>query len=166
MTSSIQSEFIPLRKDHLRYQISEALELGDNEKLNTLRAQWVHRFGIKSLNEFEQITLDVKHAKELNFKDQIIMLNSKKEEIYKELNKSIEQSNIVHAQNSLNVEFTSQKEEFQIVPKEDEVSNLDQQEEKLTNELIQVDIPSPPIPSLSHLRRWLPSIGNSISKAS
>ena len=54
MTTSIQTELVPLRKDHLRYQISEALELGASDKLNCLKAQWVHRFGIESLKEAEQ----------------------------------------------------------------------------------------------------------------
>ena len=64
-------------------------------------------------------------------------------------------------------EFSTSKDEYHKQSEENVSCSLTQElGDSALEELNRIDIAPPPIPSLSHLRRWLPSIGHSISKAS
>ncbi len=62
----MSSDFISLRKDQLRFQISEALEVGDQDQLIWLRSQWVHRYGIDTLQEAEKYKKEIEVVQDLS----------------------------------------------------------------------------------------------------
>ncbi len=66
----MSTDFISLRKDHLSYQISKAIEFDEKEQLFALRTQWVHRFGIETLQDIESkeevLSFPVESEQELN----------------------------------------------------------------------------------------------------
>ena len=69
------SDFISLRKDQLLYQISEAREAGEESQFTWLRSQWVHRYGLKSLPEQNQLESLFKEEKELSTTNESINID-------------------------------------------------------------------------------------------
>ncbi len=171
MTSSIQIEFIPLRKDQLRSKISEALENGANEKLSCLRAQWVHRYGIETLKEFQQENTNcsiVKDSYEVPLAQSLSFdhLLNRPENYNDQVNNSSNQSFVIDQSNLLKEKLIDENDHSCEKTKEDLMPVLNDEIEALPSDERTFEVTPPPKPALNHLRRWLPSIGNSIPKAS
>ncbi len=157
------NEFIPLRKTQLLKLISEAKEIGANDQILFLESQWVHRYGIETLQESQKNNLDSISS----IPEEYIQIPPKLEEF-----SSIEQENLF-TQNfpeSLiedNLSFDSEEETtFEDEVMESSASDSKEEEESSSCAFPVAIAPPPPTPSVKHLRRWLPSIDDSTRKAS
>ncbi len=170
MFEPMASDFISLRKEQLCIQISEAREVGEQGQLLWLRSQWVHRYGLDTLQETEKqekvLTVvkdlpEVRISTEKNFEDVDSIafedsINNKEDEVV------LLEAETLSTGDLLAINEAQSKE------------SLEQTSEAIVNEVIErsstqnkpVVLLSPPIPSINHFRRWLPSLDNELPKAS
>jgi len=152
------------RKYQLQKQIIEAAKANDNVLYSLLKSQWVHRFGVDSLEELE--TLDLKQSnqnpnnvdnqkidqsqenslegeKETSIKDDD---NQLKEIRNKELNESVKDEN--------DKSFTIAS--YSIVDRENnENKAINSVNDSKSQPEIKALIPLPPKPKYSYLKKWL-----------
>ena len=158
------TDFISLRKDQLRYQMSKAIELDNQEQLFCLRSQWVHRHGIETLHEAEEKEL-VEPLNDLELSSEITL-----EEV-----KSLDQEIPLSNEEEIRIdEVKTFDDELVLVKNDENISELSdkgsmptsEEEIKKTSNGVPIFIVPPPVPALNHLRRWVPSIEKQIPKAS
>ncbi len=163
----MSKELIPLRKKQLQKQILEARSLGAIDQTLFLESQWVHRYGIETLedsyaHELEPPTPISLDNIETEYQFEGSEISGQKslfsEQPCLEVNLTVDNSNKIKSQNEI-VESIEEKDLNLISDQEVEIS-------KPADEPSPVIAPPPPSPALNHLRRWLPSIGDSIPKAS
>ena len=154
MTSSLQRAFPNARQTDLHQKILQAKSINDFLLVDWLEAQWVHRYGIKtlpvSIKEKEDLpssfetNLEKKNTKN-NYNDkQIISLDNQKQEKKSE------------AYSTENISNNSPLDLYQ----GENSPLIECKEEKLKT------FSPPPIPTLNHLRRWLPGNYDDMPKAS
>ena len=162
-------KLISLRKTQLQNKISEAIQLGDQDHLISLRSKLVHRYGIEALDASET---EIKDFLDLNPKE---ISQSSASLGIDQAELPIESSFI----NGLGIPQESiQDEENLKIPDHQNVSELSDNENSLSSEMVENMeritsnspnlplVPAPPIPSLSSLRRWLPPSEEKMPKAS
>ncbi len=165
---------ISSRKAKLHKQISSAIELKDEELLFFLESQHVHRYGLQSLNDYKQSiknslvqaplqintnVIDASQPKLADFPEDEICTSPFRNEIDIQEIMSISED---VSQASINCKKNVVADNPERTPK----SDIAEKENFLEQESDDLVTPPPPTPSISHLRRWLPSIGNNIPKAS
>ncbi|KGG16509.1 MULTISPECIES: hypothetical protein [unclassified Prochlorococcus] len=146
-------ELLSFRKKQLRKQISEAKELGEQDKFFGLRAQWVHRYGIETLEEPEHL-IKIQEIQPLE-----------KEQSYE-----IETCDEYQIPEGDNQCFDSVEEDcFEgLTCLNSSLNERTVSDQKLDDVFTKPssDALPPPIPSLNHFRRWLPSVEDEMPKAS
>ncbi|AAP99493.1 MULTISPECIES: hypothetical protein [Prochlorococcus] len=165
-------EISPRRKDQLRSQIQEAVELDANDHLHCLKAQWVHRYGIETLQEIElkEKILEVSTNKDLEIfqpsKSDMFDEQKSIEENKTLANTLIQETSLQDSSNSQSCQLDNvELETTELIDKAQSCSS-DEDNDQLFTPLSSPNSPPPPPPSLNHLRRWLPLIGDSLPKAS
>ena len=162
MTSSLQRAFPTARQTDLYQKIVQAKSSNDVFLFDWLEAQWVHRYGLKTLpiSVEEKQDLPASHETTLekvntknNYKDKKIIsfsLDNYNQETETETETETENysKENISINNTLNLN------------QGDDLPLIEDKEEKLKT------ISPPPIPTLSHLRRWLPGNYDDIPKAS
>ena len=158
---------IPLRKELLQKQIFEARALGEKENILFLESQWVHRYGIETLEDSyinetrPATTIPLDRLENSNQTDEC--------EITSQQNLF---SNDVPLEDAVGVSNSKQtifEEKIDESYAEKDLGIVSKQEFELSDtdsDKAPVMVSPPPIPALNHLRRWLPSIDDSIPKAS
>ena len=154
------------RKYQLQQQIIEALKANDNDLFSLLKSQWAHRFGVESLEELNNLDLNIVNQKPTNEDNQknyqsqddffeVDEKNSIKEEDHKEKEISNETKKVVKS-----VEL-EKKESFEI--KSDKLIDQENYENKNKHQFreyknppkVEALIPLPPKPKYSYLKKWL-----------
>ena len=156
----------------------EAVELKDEKKLSLLKFQCAHRYGLQTMKDFLQLeTLDEFEG----------LPNPEDQEFVEVQLNEVDQFGITQADPSLYASSGVDEESLGISPLE-KITNISrtfnsaQSEGKnsskvfkssriSSNKLMQtscetMEVPPPPRPSLSRLRRWLPDIQDKYPKAS
>ncbi len=164
------SNLISLRKDQLRYQISQAIEVGEKDQLSWLRSQWVHRYGIDTLQEAEKQEEVIKVVQDLPQVVESSEISIEKVEpiiLDDFINKNQEEPDEIEEQ-----PFTS----WDLIPLNDNQPNqfseeetkvlLDEETKKSSTDKKCIVLGLPPRPSINHFRRWLPSLDKELPKAS
>ncbi len=149
MKETPSSKFIRFRQEQLQRKILEASELNDEGKLAALEFQWAHRYGALTLPNIVNTRVSFKTEQSLYKKpsiDKACFQNSAKSEAV-----------------SLGNDFEKLKNENLIPEKLEELTQSREIDPKcISNEedvklsTHPVVLPPPPLPSLNHLRRWLP----------
>ena len=166
----MSSDFISLRQEQLRSQISEAREVGDQDQLLWLKSQWVHRYGIDTLQEGDQYQYEkeltfigdlpqVNSSCEISNEEPIVIesfTNEKKEEAVLIDDKTLNEGELISMNNDQPKEILDQTNKV-ICDEEVKKTYTQNNSDILT---------SPPIPSINHYRRWLPSLEKELPKAS
>ncbi len=162
-------KLIPLRKTQLRNKISEAMQLGDQDHLISLRCKLVHRFGIEAL-----------YDSDIEYKDDLELISSQMSNSLPP--EEIEQSELSSEAciiNNLDMKKESLDGKANFEPLDHQnLLQFSSNENTLSSQLVENIQNSrsnqpplsastvPPIPRLSSFRRWLiPTKGN-IPKAS
>ncbi len=161
----MSSDFISLRKDQLRFQISEALEVGDQDQLIWLRSQWVHRHGIDTLQEAEKYKKEIEIVQDLSEVKTSCKTNFEEIEtglIAAETPENIKENKFFASGDFLSID-DSQSKNFADQQK-NKISDTETQE--LATQKNSIAFQSPPKPSINHLRRWLTSLDRKLPKAS
>ncbi len=160
------TDLISLRKNQLFHQIFQAKELGNQDQLFWLRSQLVHRYGIESLSETNQ--------EEINHFEDEVLAETNQEEIAHFADEVLDHSLSMKEDNSIeDIETLNNDQLFStnedentrelldhvVIP--DEAALIEEEPEDFSTV-----IAPPPIPSLNHFRRWVPSIDMQLPKAS
>ena len=164
----MSSDFISLRKEQLRNQITELRGFEEEGQLLWLRSQLVHRYGIETLQDSYLYELECSTSSSLD----------KIETDYKfEESEITDQKNLFPEQARLedNLPLNSSKQikldekifETSLEKDFNAISDQKIESSESVPKASPVISSPPPTPSLNHLRRWLPSIeDSSIPKAS
>ncbi len=183
MNQTTTAEFISLRKGLLQAEISKAKLLEDLYQLSSLKAKWVHRFGLNSLDEIDFQTLGAigeEPIEKLILEGDLIQGDKEVEETRPlegdliQGDKEVEETRPLEvsstlARQELDSETTQSqldlaKETIGNFPKQETNKNIDHSLLELERDI--VNAPPPPSPSISHFRRWLTSFDESSRKAS
>ncbi len=161
-------EFIPFRKKQLQEKIFEARELGTEDHILFLESQWVHRYGIETLQESFLNEVELSSATPV---DELLTNNEHEEsETISQQNlfsQQIEETRLVDDLTLDNSKYISEDNEVVEASEDIQFELKPEDETELSKTYFSpVIVPPPPTPSIKHLRRWLPAIGDSISKAS
>ncbi len=147
----MQKEFVSQRKKDLRGQIYQAKQSGAKDYVLHLKAQWVHRYGIETLADSEQqgecIANSTTFFNKVSTKVQDDFIQNPEAELLKEV--TLEDNMVLDRSQEV---------------KPDEFNRKENEEESILDNIQQVS--PPPAPALSHLRRWLTSVDESLPKAS
>ena len=156
MTSSLQRAFPTARQTDLYQKIVQAKSSNDVFLFDWLEAQWVHRYGLKTL----PISVEEKQDLPASHETTLEKVNTKNN--YKD--KKIISFSLDNQNKEKETEAYSRENISNNTPldlnKGDELPLIEHKEERLKT------ISPPPIPTLSYLRRWLPGDSDDIPKAS
>ena len=151
------------RKYQLQRQIIEALKSNDNNLYSLLKSQWAHRFGVESLEELKNLSLEKDNQNLINSKNQKI-------DIPEESSASVEKA--FHIEEDVNQEKELGPNEFNSIKDNDYESikaKSSQNEVRegnyntgnkpsnhvMNNLRVEALIPLPPKPKYSYLKKWL-----------
>ena len=138
--------------------MAEALNASNDELFAVLKGQWVHRFGVDTLNEInyvaeindlnesnrpaiENVTESVKDSKQVDLKS-----SNDQSNLEEKLNRRVDQNDIVEI--SIEREEIKRNSNENIYQKPIEIENK-------KNSKVEPIIPIPPRPKLNYLRKWL-----------
>ena len=173
MNSLFSPQSIPSRKVQLHSQLSVALEINDEDLLFLLEGKLVHRYGLQSLND-GNAQVQESLPKEpclieplVNQHDPDFVTSPKKSNsispsLEKIDNKDLTPSCEELTPSSMPLTVSSSESGLDLNDKSEISNQINDSEPEPSN----VIMPPPPAPSISHLRRWLPSIADKMSKAS
>ena len=156
MTSSLQTAFPTARQTDLHQKIVQAKLSNDVSLFDWLESQWVHRYGIKTL------PISIKEKEDLPYSDGANLEKDNTKNNYKDkkiISFSLDNQNQDKESEACSTENISNTPPLDL-NQGDKLPLIENKEERLKT------ISPPPIPTLSHLRRWLPGNYNDIPKAS
>jgi len=156
VTSSLQRAFPNARQTDLHQKILQAKSINDFLLVDWLEAQWVHRYGIKTLPISIKEKEDVPSSDGDNLEKENTKNNYKEKKI---ISFSLDNQNKEKETEAYSRENISNNTPLDL-NKGDELPLIEHKEERLKT------ISPPPIPTLSYLRRWLPGDSDDIPKAS
>ena len=152
------------RKYQLQRQIIEALKSNDSDLYSLLKSQWAHRFGVESLEELKNLSLDKENQNLINSKNQKIDIPEKS-------STSVEKA--FHIEEDVNQEKEMRPNEFNSIKENnDESSKADSYQNEVkegnsnnkakessnhvrNDRRVEALIPLPPKPKYSYLKKWL-----------
>ena len=154
------------RKDQLQKQIIEALKANDNDLYSLLKSQWAHRYGVETLEEFQNLDLNLLNQTAINKDNQN---DDQSQDRYIEVDKEIsindddnkEKEIINETEKVVKPVALDNKESFEIrsyelVDKENhENKTIKQFSEYKNPPKVDALIPMPPKPKYSYLNKWL-----------
>jgi len=146
------------RQFDLKEQIDEATNLNQPELVAFLQSKWVHRYGLKTFEELlepqkinesdfnYEIEHDVKNLNEDNLETEEYIYQEARKDIarYDQIIEDVSEENLCLTDSSL-------MSQDNLIRKKDQYI---------------ADVPPPPRPTLSHLRRWLPKFEEEFPEAS
>ncbi len=171
----------PFRQSLLKQQILNAFDIGQDEKFSLLQAQWVHRYGLETLPDLKEIRVNIEHSINLgeSVDDDLVTQKTCLDQVEIEdfLDSPIDQHDQKNSSSCIssgilrdeiheddrNLNQDAADLEDSPVIKELDIENSSKILETSTNfRLKNKDndkmVPTPPSPSLNHLRRWLPTV--------
>lgn len=148
------------RKDLLQKQIIEALNANDTDLYSLLKSQWAHRFGVESLEEFNNLELNQKSKNADNQKidqpqeDLIVSDQTISIKDFDNQEKEIENEAIESVKDEISESIKIKS--YEINDNEiDENKAIEQFKEKNIQPEIKALIPLPPKPKYGYLKKWL-----------
>ena len=175
MNSLTSQHSISSRKAKLHNQISSAIEVNDEELLFLLEGLLVHRYGLESLNDYKKVVSN-SFTEESSKRDNhvvdeclppLVGFSEDKLSNYISLDE-IDIKKPMSLSKDSNQSSTTLKQSVgsNILERSSKSELVEQKQYLELEESSELIPPPPPAPSISHLRRWLPSIGNKTPKAS
>ncbi len=160
------------RKCQLQKQIIEALNSNDKDLYALLKTQWAHRYGVESLEELNDLDLNLPNQNPKDEEDQVV---HKTQDNYFEDDEKVpmeEEKKLVETQEAQILEQNQKidqstesnpKESLEI--RSDKIVAMEIKENKKINLVSEIKsvpevealIPLPPQPKYSYLRRWIES---------
>ncbi len=143
------------RKSQLQKQIIEAVKAKDIDSYTLLKSQWVHRFGVESLEELEN--LDLNQVNQNPGKDE--PFEFEKDTTLKEDHK--EEKELINKFNNQDNTVDIDKKESVIISKDtfhkedNEIKDIHIARVLINPPKVEALIPLPPKPKYSYLRKWL-----------
>ncbi len=169
MTQTYSSTISKFRQLELRRQILESIDEDDSRKLSLLQGLWVHRYGLEEVPASSGVknhwkTNESFRSSEVKYKS-IEDSSSTKKQVSQIEEKDLLVSNhspeIIETNPSANIPDLIEKEQKS-------KKNIKGVDSSLSQKRQSVDVfnASPPPPTISRLRRWLPLENNEYPKAS
>ena len=163
-------ELTPFRKKQLQKQILEARSLGSIDHILFLESQWVHRYGIETLEDCYAQELELSTSISLDkieagghFEESEITGQKNLFSDHLDLEDDLTLKTSDH---SKQLKLDDDVVELSLEKKLDVISDQEIELSKSVSNILPVIASPPPTPALNHLRRWLPAIDDSIPKAS
>ena len=151
------------RKYQLQRQIIEALKSNDNNLYSLLKSQWAHRFGVESLEELKNLSLEKDNQNLINSKNQKIDIPEKssasvekafhiEEDVNQEKELGPNEFNSIKDNNDESIKAKSSQNGV----KEGSGNTAKKSSNDVRNNIrVEALIPLPPKPKYSYLKKWL-----------